>query len=148
MTPEYPPRRPILPRRPLIRRIIGWMRASLFSSPLNTLLTILVAWLLLMAVPALIEWLFIRANFDRHHRPGMPRIRRRLLGFHRRETSPDSLRHLSLRRTMAALAGQRHPGRGHCLQLRALVLETLAAADLDSVAQRRGALDVGRRASA
>ncbi|PLC50455.1 amino acid ABC transporter permease [Pollutimonas subterranea] len=44
--------------------IIGWMRASLFSSPLNTLLTVLVAWLLLMVVPAMIEWLFIRANFD------------------------------------------------------------------------------------
>ncbi len=43
---------------------IAWLRASLFSSPLNTLLTVLVAWLLLMVVPALIEWLFIRANFD------------------------------------------------------------------------------------
>ncbi|MDS1140324.1 amino acid ABC transporter permease [Pusillimonas sp. SM2304] len=44
--------------------VLGWMRASLFSSPLNTLLTVLVAWLLLMSVPALIEWLFIRANFS------------------------------------------------------------------------------------
>jgi len=42
----------------------GWMRASLFSSPLNTILTVLVAWLLLMSVPALIEWLFIRADFN------------------------------------------------------------------------------------
>src|SRR5690606_11869746 len=44
--------------------VLGWMRASLFSSPLNTLLTVLVAWLLLMAVPAMIEWLFIKANFN------------------------------------------------------------------------------------
>lgn len=44
--------------------VIGWMRASLFSSPLNTLLTVLVAWLLLMVVPAMIEWLFIRADFS------------------------------------------------------------------------------------
>lgn len=44
--------------------VIGWMRASLFSSPLNTLLTVLVAWLLLMALPAMVEWLFIRANFN------------------------------------------------------------------------------------
>lgn len=43
---------------------IAWMRSSLFSSPLNTLLTVLVAWLLLMGVPALIEWLFIKANFN------------------------------------------------------------------------------------
>ncbi len=40
------------------------IRASLFSSPLNTLLTILVAWLLFMSVPAAIEWLFIRADFN------------------------------------------------------------------------------------
>ena len=44
--------------------VVGWLRASLFSSPLNTLLTVLVAWLLLMAVPAMVEWLFIKANFN------------------------------------------------------------------------------------
>lgn len=44
--------------------VIGWLRASLFSSPLNTLLTVLVAWGLLMFIPAIVEWLFIRANFD------------------------------------------------------------------------------------
>src|SRR5690554_5278081 len=56
-TPEALP--PVIRQGP-----IGWMRTSLFSSPLNTLLTVLVAWLLLMAVPALIEWMFIKANFD------------------------------------------------------------------------------------
>lgn len=40
------------------------IRASLFSSPLNTVLTILVAWLLFMSVPAAVEWLFIRADFN------------------------------------------------------------------------------------
>lgn len=40
------------------------MRQSLFSSPLNTMLTVLVGWLLLMAVPASVEWLFIKANFS------------------------------------------------------------------------------------
>ncbi len=49
---------------PIHTGVWGWMRASLFSSPLNTLLTVLVLWLLLMAVPALVDWLFIRANFD------------------------------------------------------------------------------------
>ncbi|WP_353152186.1 amino acid ABC transporter permease [Pollutimonas bauzanensis] len=43
---------------------VAWLRASLFSSPLNTLLTVLVVWLLLMIVPAMVEWLFIKANFN------------------------------------------------------------------------------------
>lgn len=42
----------------------AWLRASLFSSPLNTLLTVLVAWVLFMSVPAMVEWLFIKANFS------------------------------------------------------------------------------------
>jgi general L-amino acid transport system permease protein len=40
-----------------------WVHERLFSSPLNILLTVLVAWFLLMTVPALIEWAFIKANF-------------------------------------------------------------------------------------
>ncbi|OVZ60223.1 amino acid ABC transporter permease [Pigmentiphaga sp. NML080357] len=35
----------------------------MFSSPLNTVLTLLVAWLLLMIVPALVEWGLVRATF-------------------------------------------------------------------------------------
>src|SRR3546814_17357606 len=58
------PTAPSLPPPRLHQGAIGWMRASLFSSPLNTLLTVLVAWLVLMAVPAMIEWLFIRADFN------------------------------------------------------------------------------------
>ncbi len=60
----HTPTAPSLPPPRAQQGVIGWMRASLFSSPLNTLLTVLVAWLLLMAIPALVEWLFIRANFD------------------------------------------------------------------------------------
>jgi general L-amino acid transport system permease protein len=41
-----------------------WLHERLFSSPLNILLTVLVAWFLLMTVPALIEWAFIKANFS------------------------------------------------------------------------------------
>ncbi|MCC2597257.1 amino acid ABC transporter permease [Pusillimonas sp. MFBS29] len=44
--------------------VLGWLRASLFSSPLNTLLTVLVVWLLVFSIPALVDWLFIDANFD------------------------------------------------------------------------------------
>jgi general L-amino acid transport system permease protein len=60
----HTPTAPSLPPPRAHQGAIGWMRASLFSSPLNTLLTVLVAWLLLMSIPALVEWLFIRANFD------------------------------------------------------------------------------------
>ena len=34
-----------------------WARSRLFSSPLNILITVLAAWFLLMAVPALVEGL-------------------------------------------------------------------------------------------
>jgi len=43
--------------------LLQGLRASLFSSPLNAVLTILVAWLLLMAVPALVEWGLVKATF-------------------------------------------------------------------------------------
>ncbi|NYT22045.1 amino acid ABC transporter permease [Alcaligenaceae bacterium] len=41
----------------------GWLKANLFSSPLNVLLTVLVGWLLVMAVPAALDWLFLEADF-------------------------------------------------------------------------------------
>lgn len=41
----------------------AWMKARLFSSPLNILLTLLTAWLILLAVPAMVEWALIQANF-------------------------------------------------------------------------------------
>ena len=43
--------------------VSGWLRQNLFSTPLNTLLTVLVAWLLLMAIPALLEWGLLNADF-------------------------------------------------------------------------------------
>jgi general L-amino acid transport system permease protein len=43
---------------------VAWLRARLFSSPLNILLTVLIAWILLMAVPAVVDWLFVSANFS------------------------------------------------------------------------------------
>lgn len=55
---------PVLPPPRNHQGAVAWLRASLFSSPLNTLLTVLVGWLLLMAVPAMVEWLFIKANFS------------------------------------------------------------------------------------
>ena len=42
---------------------IAWLRDRLFSSPLNAVLTILAAWLILMTLPPLLEWGLIKANF-------------------------------------------------------------------------------------
>ncbi|MDN5842375.1 MAG: amino acid ABC transporter permease [Alcaligenaceae bacterium] len=44
--------------------VLGWMHERLFSSPLNAILTVLALWLLLLAVPALIEYLFVRPDFN------------------------------------------------------------------------------------
>ncbi len=55
---------PELPPPTAQKGLIAWARAGLFSSPANTLLTVLVVWLLLMVIPAMVEWLFIRANFS------------------------------------------------------------------------------------
>jgi len=43
---------------------LGRVAGDLFATPLNAVLTILVAWLLLMTVPAVVEWLYLDANFD------------------------------------------------------------------------------------
>lgn len=42
--------------------VLAWMRSQLFSSPINSLLTILSVWLLLATVPAMVDWFFINAN--------------------------------------------------------------------------------------
>lgn len=47
-------------RQTFIRCVVG----GLFATPLHAVLTVMVAWLLLMAVPAAFEWLFIDANFE------------------------------------------------------------------------------------
>jgi general L-amino acid transport system permease protein len=41
---------------------VGWMRQNLFSSPFNSVLTLLSGWLLVIAVPALFEWAFFQAK--------------------------------------------------------------------------------------
>src|SRR5690606_26786542 len=52
----------MLAPRPVANRL-GWLKENLFSSPLNVLLTVLVAWLLIMSVPAMLDWLFFSADF-------------------------------------------------------------------------------------
>jgi general L-amino acid transport system permease protein len=41
--------------------VIGWMRASLFAGPLNTILTILTILLLIWVIPPIIDFLFVHA---------------------------------------------------------------------------------------
>ena len=56
------PASPELAPRPPANKV-AWLKENLFSSPLNILLTVLVAWLLIMSVPAMLDWLF----FDGGH---------------------------------------------------------------------------------
>jgi len=43
---------------------LAWIRTQLFATPLNALLTILSVWFLLMAVPAILDWLVFSADFS------------------------------------------------------------------------------------
>ncbi|CAN7335448.1 amino acid ABC transporter permease [Variovorax sp. LjRoot178] len=40
-----------------------WARRNLFATPLSSIGTVLVAWLVLMALPPVLDWLFLKANF-------------------------------------------------------------------------------------
>ena len=57
---EYPD----LPPPPGTTGLIGWLRANLFSSPLNTVLTLLTAYLLYATIPPLVEWAILDANIS------------------------------------------------------------------------------------
>ncbi len=43
--------------------VTGWLRKNLFSSPLNSLLTLFALYLLYVTIPPVIEWAFIKANW-------------------------------------------------------------------------------------
>lgn len=61
---EYPD----LPPPPGTTGIVGWMRKSLFSGPVNTALTVLTAYLLYTTIPGLLDWLFFDANISANSR--------------------------------------------------------------------------------
>src|SRR5436305_10219397 len=53
---------PAQQRPPIVTSgVIGWLRANLFNSVFNTILTILAVYLLVLTVPPLIRWMFIDA---------------------------------------------------------------------------------------
>jgi len=55
----------IAPRPPPTARAgaLGWLRTRLFATPLHAILTILTAWILLLAVPVLIDYFFLKPDF-------------------------------------------------------------------------------------
>lgn len=57
------PQAPMLPPPGLSRGPLGWLRTNLFSTPFNSLLTILCLYLLWQAVPPLVNWAIIDATF-------------------------------------------------------------------------------------
>ena len=56
--------RPSLPPPPFTVGPLAWMRANLFSGPLNTLLTLASLWGLYLAISGFIEWAWIDAVFE------------------------------------------------------------------------------------
>jgi general L-amino acid transport system permease protein len=63
VVPYEPGNRPNLPPPAGERGIIGWLRHNLFSSWLNTILTLLGAGLIVVVVPPLLDWLIFNATW-------------------------------------------------------------------------------------
>lgn len=55
---------PALPAPIEARGIIGWLKANLFSSPINSMVTVLISLFLLSVLPDTIDWLFISADWS------------------------------------------------------------------------------------
>jgi len=56
--------KPSLPPPAMSVGAIGWLRANLFSSPFNTLLTLVSAWLLWLMVPPVLNWALFDATWS------------------------------------------------------------------------------------
>lgn len=54
----------IAPPRPPRGGPVAWLQRRFLASPASVAATVLLAWLLLMAVPALVDWGWIQANFS------------------------------------------------------------------------------------
>jgi general L-amino acid transport system permease protein len=58
-----PGKHPSLPPPASTVGIVGWLRANLFSSPLNTILTLAALYLIYLIVPPILDWAFFSANW-------------------------------------------------------------------------------------
>lgn len=56
--------KPSLPPPAMSVGVAGWLRANLFSSPFNTLLTLVSVWLLWLMVPPALNWAFFDATWS------------------------------------------------------------------------------------
>ena len=61
LKPDLPPPRTTV-------GILGWVRANLFSSVFNTVLTLSATWLLWQIIPPLVEWFIFNATFSGNNR--------------------------------------------------------------------------------
>lgn len=56
--------KPVVMKPPVTQiGVIAWLRQNLFSSPFNTILTLLALYLLYVTVPPFVQWAFLDANF-------------------------------------------------------------------------------------
>ena len=60
--------KPSLPPPPFTVGPVAWIRANLFSGPVNTLLTLASAWGLYLTISAFVEWAWIDAVFEANSR--------------------------------------------------------------------------------
>lgn len=60
--------KPSLPPPPFTVGPVAWVRANLFSGPVNTLLTLASAWGLYLTISAFVEWAWIDAVFEANSR--------------------------------------------------------------------------------
>ena len=93
---------PVERPRPVTAGPLAWLRANLFNSVSNTILTLLALYLLAVTIPPVIRWAFVDAIWQCRQRPRLPR-RRCLLGLHRGEGPLHPVRPLSLRRAWRPL---------------------------------------------
>ena len=62
--PKYPVgEHPDLPPPAGVRGLQAWLRNNLFSSPFNTVLTLICAWLLWQILPPMLQWFFLDAAY-------------------------------------------------------------------------------------
>src|SRR5258708_6620328 len=64
VVPYEPGSRPDLPPPASERGVIGWLRHNLFSSWVNTILTLVGVGLILLIVPPALNWLIFNATFS------------------------------------------------------------------------------------
>ena len=55
---------------------VAWVRANLFSTWYNALLTLLIGWLLVRTIPGIIDWTLVKASWTGDAAPAGPFWRR------------------------------------------------------------------------